>query len=606
MNSTRFDRILRQVLIVPLLALLLAAAALLWQMHLANATVAEIRSADDRIEQTLYLEKLLIDEETGLRGYQTTRDPTFLEPYHAAEQRLPNVLAQRRDATRTPERRAALNELTAAYNAWHSGFAMPVIATIQAGGQTNDLELNLEGKRQMDDLRARVASLNTLTRQRRNEYTTHWEHQVRTLSILLLFAAVLLGLVLGFYIRRLLQDVSSAFRQSHDVLRMRAEQTFRSEQRLRTTLQSIGDAVVTCDPQGAIENMNAVAEQLTGWTAEQARGKPLGDVFHILDEFTREPIENPVEKVKRLNRIVAVSNHTLLKQRDGTELFIDDSGAPIRDKAGALIGVVLVFRDITLARKSQEALLANEKLAVAGRLAATIAHEIHNPLDSISNLLFLMDGQSTPEEHDQFLELARQEVSRVTQISRAMLSLYRESRAPVAIDLKDMLESILLLMDRRFVSLGVIIEPNLPPDLVIHGFPAELRQVFTNLLTNAAEASAAQPGALDAEASPVIHVEARACAAHTASDGLPRGSGALVCITDHGPGIPLAIQEQLFRPFFTTKGERGTGLGLWVSRGIITKHGGSIDLHSSVAREDHGTTIEVFLATEPTLNPAGD
>jgi signal transduction histidine kinase len=261
------------------------------------------------------------------------------------------------------------------------------------------------------------------------------------------------------------------------------------------------------------------------------------------------------------------------------------------------MGVVLVFRDITLAIKSQDALLANEKLAVAGRLAATIAHEIHNPLDSVSNLLFLMDGESTPEESADFLQLAKGEIARVTQISRAMLALYREAKAPIEIDLKEMLESILLLMERRFNSLGVTIQADLPEGLMIHGFPAELRQVFTNLLTNAAEASSPDD---------LITVSAQPCESHIDAEGKRREKGAIVTIRDHGPGVPEEIQSQLFQPFFTTKGERGTGLGLWVSRGIITKHGGSIGLVSNTDPIFHGTAVNVFLATDPVINPGGD
>ena len=331
--------------------------------------------------------------------------------------------------------------------------------------------------------------MNTLTEQRRDEYTQHWHLQTRSLTLALLFTAILLGLFIGLYIRLRLREVSTAFHQSHDVLRIKAEETFRSEQKLRATLQAITDAVVSCDADGRIESMNAVAEHLTGYTEAEAKSRSLPEIFHIVDEADRQPIESPVARVVRLNRAVPPADHTILLSRDGSEYIIDDSGSPIRDKAGTLAGVVLTFRDITMARKSQEALLANEKLAVAGRLAATIAHEIHNPLDSIANLLFLMDGQSTPEEQTHFLSLARQETTRVTQISRAMLSLYRESKAPVPVDLKEMLESVLLLMAGRFQSLDVTIVSELPKGLVIHGFPAELRQVFTNLLTNAAEAS---------------------------------------------------------------------------------------------------------------------
>jgi PAS domain S-box-containing protein len=343
--------------------------------------------------------------------------------------------------------------------------------------------------------------------------------------------------------------------------------------------------------------MNEVACALTGWTNAEALHLPLEQVFNIINETTREVVENPAAKVKRENRVVGMANHTILIRKDGTELFIDDSGAPIRDKAGELIGVVLVFRDITLAKKSRDALLANEKLAVAGRLAATIAHEIHNPLDSVSNLLFLMDGNCTPEENSQFLEMARGEISRVTQISRAMLSLHREAQVPVPIDLKEMLDSILLLMQRRFMSLGVTVESSLPENLIIHGFPAELRQVFTNLLTNAAEASGAQG---------VVRLAATLRPAGNDERGVRYPAGAVITIEDHGPGIPESIVSKLFRPFVTTKGEQGTGLGLWVSRGIVNKHGGEIDLTSTTSAEDHGTTVSVFLAVDPTVTIGGD
>ena len=186
--------------------------------------------------------------------------------------------------------------------------------------------------------------------------------------------------------------------------------------------------------------MNPVACELTGWSAAGGKGTASSnEVFRIVNEKTRESVENPVEKVKRLDRVMGVAQSTVLIRKDGTELHIADSGSPIRDHAGKMSGVVLVFRDVTMERKTQDALLANEKLAVAGRLAATIAHEIHNPLDAVSNLLYLMETGSTPEESRQFMALAEQELARVTQISRAMLGLYRESKAPVQVDLKEML-----------------------------------------------------------------------------------------------------------------------------------------------------------------------
>jgi PAS domain S-box-containing protein len=447
----------------------------------------------------------------------------------------------------------------------------------------------------MDDIRTRVAALNAFTENVRNQAVQRWRRQVRTTIISLLVASIAIGLIIGFYVRSLIQQVSTAFRQSHNVLRIRAEQTFRSEERLRTTLRSIGDGVITCDIEGRVQSLNDTAQELTGWSERDARDQPVELVFPIIDETTREPLENPVVRVTRSNQLARLQNHTILTRRDGSEIYIEDSGSPIRDKHGALVGVVLVFRDVTLAKKSQEALLANEKLAVAGRLAATIAHEIHNPLDSVSNLLFLMDGVANEQEREHFLSLAKQEIARVTQISRAMLSLYRESKAPVEIELKELLDSILLLMESRFTAAGVTVSQNVPPKLCIHGFPAELRQVFTNLLTNASEAT--NPNGK-------IVIAAQPLPAGFNDDGIRREAGVLVTIDDDGPGIPEDILAHLFEPFYTTKGERGTGLGLWISRGIITKHGGTIDLTSSTDPATHGTTATIFLPANPTIPAA--
>jgi PAS domain S-box-containing protein len=391
--------------------------------------------------------------------------------------------------------------------------------------------------------------------------------------------------------------VSVAYRTSLEILGHRAEELFQSEQRLRTTLDSIGDGVITCDAAGRIQMMNPVARELTGWSQSEADGQPLEKVFHIVNETSRKTMETPVAKVKRLDRLIGMANHTVLVRKDGTELNISDSGAPIRDKNGEIIGIVLVFRDITMERKTQDALIANEKLAVAGRLAATIAHEIHNPLDSVSNLIYLMRNGVTPEESRQFMDMAEQELARVTQISRAMLGLYRESKAPVVIDLKEMLQEILLLMERRFIELNVTVSTDMPQPVSVAAFPAELRQVFTNLITNAAEA--ASPGGQ-------VKVSIKPQTAGSEAPGQKMPAGATVTIADNGSGITAEVQPHLFQPFFTTKGEHGTGLGLWVSRGIINKHGGTISLKSDTSETGHGTVASVFLATNPTINTGGD
>jgi PAS domain S-box-containing protein len=593
-NLSQFNRILRQVFLLPVVALLLTAGALYWQIRGANATVKLIQESDARIAQATLVAKLIADEESGLRGYETTLDTRFLQPYVESEARLQTELRRLSEiAGSNPEQKRLIEDLRNEHQTWRDAFALPVIATVRAGGKSNDVELNLRGKSQMDEVRNDINAIIRNDEQHRAARIELWHRQVRSMLVGLIILALSMGVLIGLFTRSRLHAVSDAYKTSLDVLNRRAEEIFQSEQQLRTTLDSIGDGVITCDADGRIQMMNPVAQALTGWSQPDASGQPLEEVFCIVHETTRETMENPVSKVKRLNNIVGVVNHTVLLRKDGTELHIADSGAPIRDKTGKTAGIVLVFRDITRERRTQEALLANEKLAVAGRLAATIAHEIHNPLDSVSNLLYLMRTGVSEEESRHFMDMAEQELARVTQISRAMLGLYRESKAPVQVDLNQMLHEILLLMERRFTDLEVTMHADLPSTVVVDAFPAELRQVFTNLITNAAEA--ASPGGQ-------VRVSIIPQAASIGPDGQKKQEGATVIIADNGPGVPESVRPHLFQPFFTTKGENGTGLGLWVSRGIINKHGGSIELDSSTNNGSHGTVVSVFLATKPTIN----
>jgi len=596
-NLSQFNSILRQVFLLPVIALLITAGALYWQIQGANATVKLIQDSDARITQATLVSKLLVDEESGLRGYETTADIRFLQPYLDAESRLPAEFQRLNDISGgDAEELRYIEDLQSKQQTWRDAFAVPLIATVKAGGKTNDVNLNLHGKELMDEIRQDIGDIIYTAERNRAERIAHWRHQVRTMLSALLVLALAIGILIGLFTRSRLHAVSAAYRTSLEVLGRRAEEIYQSEQQLRTTLASIGDGVISCDAGGRIQMMNPMAREMTGWSHADARDRPLNEVFRIVNEATREPAEDPVAQVKRLNRIVDLAHHTILIRKDGTEINIADSGAPIRDQHGEIIGIVLVFRDITIERRTQEALLANEKLAVAGRLAATIAHEIHNPLDSVSNLLYLMRNGASPEETRQFMDMAEQELARVTQISRAMLGLYRESKAPVLVNLKEMLQEILLLMDRRFVELGVTVSIYLPANISVSAFPAELRQVFTNLISNAAEA--AGPGG-------EVSVRTSPQPAGVGPNGQKLPEGAVVIIADNGAGISEEVRPHLFQPFFTTKGEHGTGLGLWVSRGIVNKHGGVIEVTSNTSDTAHGTAVSVFLATNPTIATDG-
>ena len=588
MNAPEFNRTLRRLIALPILLLVLMAVFLVWQIVAATSAQKQLDHSDRITAQLQELQNLFVDQETGLRGFQLTGDPVMLDPWKTATAPIQTHFATLRVLlTGDAAQEASISQLDALYNQW-LGFANAVLH--QDAAALNAAHMNQRGKAMMDDVRATTAAMLRHEQNLRARQYSHARWLQRRELISLLVSAVVVGLILAVLTRSHLRAVSASYLRRIAEITQRSDQLYESQQWFQTTLESIGDAVITCDNRGAVSFMNAVAENLTGWPLDEAKGKPLATVFHIVNEHTRQVAENPVEKVRRLRQVVGLANHTVLISRQGREYLIDDSAAPIVSGAGRMIGVVLVFRDVTEERRVQSALVASEKLAVAGRLAASIAHEIHNPLDSVANLHFLLEQEGDPARRSEFLRLAQQELGRTMQISRTMLSLYREPKAPIRIDLQELVEGVLLLLDRRLQHQGISMETNIAAKVAVEGFPAELRQVFTNLIANAIEA-AGPKGRIRIR---MDHAEA----------GELQGSGAVIEVTDSGPGIAPESARRLFQPFFTTKGADGTGLGLWVSMGIVQKHGGSISLVESRDSDLGGACIRVFLPAR-TLAQAG-
>jgi signal transduction histidine kinase len=274
-----------------------------------------------------------------------------------------------------------------------------------------------------------------------------------------------------------------------------------------------------------------------------------------------------------------------LLRRDGTSVPIEDSAAPIRDENGSIRGVVLVFHDMWEQRKSEAALLRSEKLASVGRMAATIAHEINNPLECVTNLLFLARGnKQVPESALQYLEMADAELQRIAHITRQSLGFYRESAQPASTSLTAVLDSAIDLLKSKIKAKQAVIEKQWDGDVQVTAVAGELRQVFSNLLANSLDA-------IDQEGT----IKLRVSVAAAFKDGQ---KSARVTIADNGKGIPAHCRRHIFEPFFTTKGSVGTGLGLWVSKQIVDKHGGTIRLRSRGDETCAGTVFSIVLPAE--------
>ena len=227
-----------------------------------------------------------------------------------------------------------------------------------------------------------------------------------------------------------------------------------------------------------------------------------------------------------------------------------------------------------------EALRKAEKLAVAGRLAASIAHEINNPLESVTNLVYLLRSTPLNDEGKRYVQLAEQELARVSAMATQTLKFYRDTNKAALVDVRELLESVLALYGPRLSAAEIRVVREFDTSRGVVAKAGELRQLFANLIGNAIDAM---------RAGGTLRLRVRQAATH------PFAHHVRVSVADTGTGIPRDLRSKVFEPFISTKGDTGTGLGLWVSKEIIENHGGAIRLRSSTSPHRHGTTFSVYL-----------
>jgi PAS domain S-box-containing protein len=446
----------------------------------------------------------------------------------------------------------------------------------------------LQRKQAMDDLRAQMDEFITIVTGRRAEHSAEDTKVNRYAWIALIGLVALVAALLVSETRRIFRKLTTTYNQQIQQLKLQSEESYAREQWLNTTLRSIGDAVIACNTEGNVVFMNLIAEQLTGWKEDEARGQTLSAVFPIFNEETRAIVENPVDKVRRLGTVVGLANHTFLVSKKGKEICIDDSGAPIHDSSGHMIGVVLVFRDITERRMSEGALMRAEKLATAGRLAASVAHEVNNPLEGLTNLVYIARRTNELEEIRHLLTQAENELGRIAHITRQSLGFYRETSTPAHFMPAAIVREVTEFYSPRAAGLGVSFIVHAKTDREVLGLAGELRQILSNLLANSLDACAS--GAT-----------IRIAASSAIDPRNPSRAGVRITIADTGFGIAPEHLENIFEPFFTTKKDTGTGLGLWVSRELAVKHGGSLRVRSRTSDPQCGTVFSLFLPVQGNL-----
>ena len=531
-------------------------------------------------------ESLLKDAETGQRGFLYTGDPRYLTPYNLAHGQLDAHLDELIRLTNgRPHDQASVALLRTLKDAKVKEMD-ETIALYLAGkpDEARSVVLSDEGLQTMDHFRQTIDQVERDETAVESVRAVEYQRSVRRTigSIYLASLLATIGLVLlAYYILR-----EMSLREQH------AREIREREEWFRVTLTSIGDAVIVSDERGRITFLNPVAEALTGTVLGQARGRNVADVFPIFNELTGAVARNPIAKVMEEGRIVGLANHTVLKHPDGHLIPIEDSAAPIRDDQGQLIGVVLVFRDATSERKSQELMRRTEKLSAAARLSATVAHEINNPLEAVGNLIYIAKATAGPSpDVIRHLELAEQELERVAHITRQTLGFYRESNEAEQIDIRALIDSVLRLYSNKLTSKNIRVQRAYAACPSLFGIPGELKQVISNLVSNAVDAVGT-----NGEIRFGLHgVE------DNGNDGRIQ-----VVIEDDGPGIPAEHLDRIFEPFFTTKKDIGTGLGLWVSKEIVERHGGSIRVTPQNGRNGLGGAsfvIELPCASDPAPEP---
>jgi signal transduction histidine kinase len=264
------------------------------------------------------------------------------------------------------------------------------------------------------------------------------------------------------------------------------------------------------------------------------------------------------------------------------ERYLDFTYQPLRESDGSISGIIVLGVDVTDRKKAHSALIQAEKLAAVGRLASSIAHEINNPLESVTNLIYLAKSSNSSPIIDEYLQIADRELRRAAAITNQTLRFHKQATNPKEVTGSELIESVLSLFQGRIVNSNIQVEKRSRSNAPVRCFEGEIRQVLNNVTGNALDAMQQSGGRL------ILRSQ-------KGRDQRTGRAGLILTIADTGSGMPAAVAKQAFEPFFTTKGALGTGLGLWISREILERHSGRLLLRTSQRGGHAGTVIRIFL-----------
>ncbi len=375
-----------------------------------------------------------------------------------------------------------------------------------------------------------------------------------------------------------IRDVTE-LRKSEETLRDNAKRLGE----LAAIVASSEDVILSKDLNGIITSWNNAATVVFGYTAEEMIGS---SILKLIPEDLHSDEKTIIENIRAGRRIEHFETVRLTKS--GKRIDVSLTVSPVKDFNGQVIGASKILREISNRKRLEQSVLQAEKIAATGRMAATIAHEINNPLEAVMNLLYLLRPKIADEEGINYLSAAESELARVAHIAKQTLGYYREHASASPASLKEIAEHALMIYEPRCTAAGITIEQSLLPSRKVVLRRGEMMQVVSNLIANAINAMPSG-GTLSV----------------SVCDTAFPAEGVELTIADNGVGIPADILPKVFDAFFTTRATVGTGIGLFVAKQFVEGHGGRITINSNIETERHGTSIRVFLPAKTRYEASG-
>ena len=352
--------------------------------------------------------------------------------------------------------------------------------------------------------------------------------------------------------------------------------------RLAAIVQSSDDAIVSKDLNGIVISWNPAAEKMFGYKPEEIIGKPITTIIPPELHSDEDMILGKIRRGEKIDHF-----ETVRVTKSGERLDISLTVSPVKDERGRVIGAAKIARNVTQRKKAEEALRTSEKLASVGRLAATVAHEINNPLAAVVNLMYLIkNSPGLPPAVAQYVKTAEEELNRISSLTRQTLGFYRGERGAAPTQLGVIAGNLISVFMPKARNKQVEIRLEIRSDPKVNAVRSELRQLIANLLGNSIDA-VPRNGSILLRISSSVRWKNNV-----------RQPGARLTLADSGPGIPAAQRARIFEPFFTTKQDVGTGLGLWICKNIVEQHWGSLRLRTCTEPGRSWTAFSVFIPLE--------